>query len=69
MTRTTLIAPPLALSPLSRLVFALAQQLATWDLRLQARRGIARLDPHLLRDIGLDPMTAASEAQKPFWRA
>ncbi|RID91314.1 DUF1127 domain-containing protein [Gemmobacter lutimaris] len=68
MTRTDLTASTLSLPPMSRLVFAVAHKVMTWELRRQARRGIAKLDTHLLRDIGLDPMTAAQEAQKPFWR-
>jgi len=29
---------------------------------------LARLDPHLLRDIGLARDEAATEAAKPFWQ-
>jgi uncharacterized protein YjiS (DUF1127 family) len=36
--------------------------------RRRDRRLLARLDPHLLRDIGLSPDDAQSEAAKPFWR-
>ncbi len=38
-------------------------------LRQRERRQLAALDAHLLRDIGLDSQTAASEATKPFWKA
>ena len=36
--------------------------------RRAQRQLLARLDPHLLRDIGLDATTAAEECAKPFWR-
>lgn len=50
---------------------ALAQTLKLavfWQSRLSERRNLARLDDHLLRDIGLDPDAAANECAKPFWR-
>jgi hypothetical protein len=34
----------------------------------EARRELARLDDHLLRDIGFDPGEARDEAAKKFWR-
>jgi uncharacterized protein YjiS (DUF1127 family) len=36
--------------------------------RRRERAALARLDVHLLRDIGLEPETAAQECAKPFWR-
>jgi uncharacterized protein YjiS (DUF1127 family) len=42
--------------------------LALWDLRARSRRDLARMDEHLLRDVGLDPLEARREANKPFWR-
>ena len=46
-------------------VLALIQ---TWDFRRRSRHSLARLAPHQLRDIGLDPASAHAEAAKPFWR-
>ena len=42
-----------------------------WSLneRRRQRQALAELDPHLLRDIGIDPHEAMAEATKPFWRA
>ncbi|MCX8509216.1 MAG: DUF1127 domain-containing protein [Rhodobacteraceae bacterium] len=40
----------------------------TWQTRMRARRALARLDAHMLRDIGLDPLTAERESCRPFWR-
>lgn len=37
-------------------------------LRQRERRQLAALDPHLLRDIGVDSRAAESECAKPFWR-
>jgi uncharacterized protein YjiS (DUF1127 family) len=39
-----------------------------WTARRRDRRALAALDPHLLRDIGLNEDQAAREAGKPFWR-
>jgi uncharacterized protein YjiS (DUF1127 family) len=41
---------------------------ATIALRRRERRQLARLDAHLLRDIGLDAPEAEAECAKPFWR-
>ena len=43
--------------------------LQAWWMRRKTRRALERLPDHLLRDIGLDPLTARREAAKPFWRA
>lgn len=58
---------PQSLPPLSRLVMRLALTIVTWEDRHRTRKGLRRLDAHLLRDIGLDPITAGTEAAKPFW--
>ncbi len=39
-----------------------------WDSRLRMRASLARLDAHMLRDIGVDAASAEEEAAKPFWR-
>lgn len=36
--------------------------------RRRDRRLLGQLDAHLLRDIGLSPDEAETEATKPFWR-
>ncbi|MDX5350170.1 MAG: DUF1127 domain-containing protein [Paracoccaceae bacterium] len=36
--------------------------------RRRDRRALARLDQHLLRDIGLSRDEARTEAAKPFWQ-
>lgn len=48
---------------------AIEDTLALWDLRARSRRDLARLDDHLMRDVGLDPVEIRREANKPFWRA
>lgn len=37
--------------------------------RQQQRRALARLDDHLLADIGRSRADIAAECDKPFWRA
>lgn len=43
--------------------------LRLWAERRRMRRALARMDEHLLKDIGLTPGEAENEIQKPFWRA
>lgn len=55
------------LPPFSRIAMAVALTVLAWETRRRTRLAIRRLDAHLLRDIGLDPAEARTEAQKPFW--
>lgn len=48
----------------TRLLTALTNALA----RRRDRQRLARLDTHLLRDIGLDPQQVRRECTKPFWQ-
>lgn len=47
--------------------FGLARRLGQWVEARRSRQALARLDTHLLKDIGLNPVAAQSEAQRPFW--
>ncbi len=49
--------------------FGLWGVLMLWYGRRRQRRHLASLDDFLLRDIGIDRMTADRESQKPFWQA
>lgn len=62
------LSPGRPLPPLSRLAVALARTVVAWEGRHRARRGLARLDPHMLRDIGISVQEASDEISKPFWR-
>jgi len=53
-----------AASPLARLVALFLAALA----RRHERARLARLDNHLLQDIGLEPETVAEECAKPCWQ-
>ena len=66
--RTLHSAMPANLPPLSRLLVTLALTFAAWESRMRGRRALARLDDHLLRDIGLNDGRATREAAKPFWQ-
>ena len=57
---------PLKIHPGIKAVFML---IATWRRRARERRDLARLDDHLLRDIGIERSDVAAERAKPFWRA
>ncbi len=39
-----------------------------WDTRRRTRKHLGALDPYLLKDIGLDHISAQAEASKPFWQ-
>ncbi len=43
--------------------------IAVWRKRHQGRRELAELSDHTLADIGLTRAAAATEINKPFWRA
>lgn len=42
--------------------------LGTWQRRIDDRRALSSMDPHLLKDLGIEPYQARDEAAKPFWR-
>jgi uncharacterized protein YjiS (DUF1127 family) len=50
------------------LVGRLVKVLMRANERRAQRQMLARLDPHLLRDVGIDASVAAAECAKPFWR-
>ncbi len=56
------------LPPVSAILMQIVRIVLRWEMRRLTRKGLRRLDDHLLRDIGLDPIAAADEAAKPFWR-
>lgn len=43
--------------------------LAHWGAVWRSRRALARLDAHLLRDIGVSDFHAAQEAKRALWDA
>lgn len=43
--------------------------LTYWCAVWRSRRALARLDPHLLRDIGVSDVAAKAEARRPVWDA
>jgi uncharacterized protein YjiS (DUF1127 family) len=57
------------LPPLSRALLRVTLVVVQWDLRRRTRRDLRGLTDFMLRDLGLDPCSAAREASKPFWRS
>ncbi|MCR9219540.1 MAG: DUF1127 domain-containing protein [Alphaproteobacteria bacterium] len=53
----------------SALVGDATRTAARWRARLEQRHHLAGLDARLLDDIGVDPVAAHREVEKPFWRA
>lgn len=71
MTRSANTAPaPLGLkTPAPAQIWSrVAAVLRRWSEHRRSRIALARLNPRLLCDIGLDPLTAEAEATQPFWR-
>jgi uncharacterized protein YjiS (DUF1127 family) len=65
MTRSEIKTLPFRNRP--SLVSRLTNAVTTALTRRRDRRILARLDQHLLRDIGLSSDEARTEAAKPFW--
>ena len=40
-----------------------------WWARIKGRREMARLDKHILADVGINPDERDKECAKPFWKA
>lgn len=53
----------------SRGLVALTVTLVTWQLRHRTRANLGNMPDYMLRDIGMTPMDARLEAEKPFWRS
>lgn len=66
MIRSEIKTLPFAARP--GLVARLARALSDTLARRRDRRLLARLDAHLLRDIGLSTEEARTETAKPFWQ-
>lgn len=58
-----------SLPVLARWSLVFAVTVTTWDTRYRSRKHMCKLSALHLKDIGLDPLTAAAEARKPFWQA
>ena len=53
----------------ARIAVRFAVTVTTWDKLRKTRRQLNNLPPHLLKDIGLDRVSAKAEVSKPFWQA
>lgn len=49
-------------------IAVLLATLSLWGERRRQRLALARLDPRLLRDVGVTHTAAARESRKPFWK-
>lgn len=56
-----------ALPPLSRALMGLTVVVLRWEMRHRTRKSLAKLDDHLLKDVGLGRLEAQEEWDKPFW--
>lgn len=70
MTRIgkTAALPRLRTARAADLLAGIATLIRTWRARSRARRDLAKLDEHMLRDIGLDATIAAHEVSRRFWQ-
>jgi uncharacterized protein YjiS (DUF1127 family) len=58
----------LPLRPRTSLLRRMTDALSDAATRRRDRKALAQLDPHLLRDIGIDAEDARVESTKPFWQ-
>ncbi|WP_428925162.1 DUF1127 domain-containing protein [Marinibacterium sp. SX1] len=72
-TLTTRTLSPLAAAPRLPLTALFAVKVAAvitlWDTRKRTRNDLARLEDHMLADIGVTRSEAQKEARRPFWMA
>lgn len=52
---------------LASVAVQVAVVLTRWEERRRTRKQLAKLESHLLDDIGVSPFQAKTEAKKPFW--
>ncbi|MFD1158558.1 DUF1127 domain-containing protein [Roseovarius aestuarii] len=52
---------------LARVAVQFAVIVTKWDMNYRTRKQLARLDEHMLRDIGIERDAACTEARRPFW--
>ncbi|WP_299842673.1 DUF1127 domain-containing protein [uncultured Roseovarius sp.] len=52
---------------LARAAVQFAVIVTQWDINYRTRKQLARLDDHMLRDIGIERDVACTEARRPFW--
>jgi uncharacterized protein YjiS (DUF1127 family) len=57
------------ISVVHQVLAKIRSELGEWRRRLRDRRALAAMSDRSLRDIGLTRYDAASEVNKPFWRA
>ena len=69
MAQAILGRSPSAQRPVAGFATRLLNLAWQWHFRVASRRQLARLDDHLLRDIGIDRATVESEILKPFWKS
>ncbi|SPF80448.1 DUF1127 domain-containing protein [Pseudoprimorskyibacter insulae] len=56
------------LPPMSTVALRAAVVLSKWSTRHRTRKHLVNLDPHLLKDVGLDRHAALTEARRKFWQ-
>jgi len=56
-------------SSLQRTIDRAGALIREWRRRHRSRLELARFDARMLRDIGITPVDAWREINKPFWRA
>lgn len=54
---------------LAHVAITFAVLVTKWATRRRTRLALTRLEPWMLRDVGLTPEQAATEASRVFWRA
>ena len=69
LERTQLLRPQGLVGSVTRMIVCAVKALQRMRQRRRQRLALARLDPHLLDDIGVSAEAARRESAKPPWRA
>jgi uncharacterized protein YjiS (DUF1127 family) len=56
-----------SLPPLTRILMGLTKVVHNWEVQRRTRKSLAKLEDHLLKDIGISRHEAKVEWNKPFW--
>lgn len=58
-----------AINGIEKAFTSVTKLIGTWMRNVKGRGELARMSPHMMRDIGLDHVDIQIEINKPFWKS